>query len=161
MVTLWVATHCRPTECTSGTFYGMFHKIFYMYMFRTGGLIFRHTTVTNTGTVQYISTCMVQSGTSQHSYRKAATVLYLKERERSITCKSESSHDCCLLGYDAVESGTKALTDSAVFIIRFKWTQFYEYLMIFYPTTWRHIPRTANSRFVIWINRLLEPTQSL
>jgi len=106
MITLRVAIHCRPTECTSGKFDLIFHKLFYTYIFRTGGLTFRQTAVTSTGTVQYISTCMVQSGSSQYGYGTTATVLYVEERVRSISCETESSHDCCLLGCDAVQTGT-------------------------------------------------------
>ena len=39
-------------------------------MFRTQGLIFRKIAVTSTGTVKYMSTCMVHTGTSEYGYAK-------------------------------------------------------------------------------------------
>ena len=56
----------------------------------------------------------------------ATAVLWVEERVGSIACETESSHDCCLLGCDAVQIGissTEALTDFTVFIIRLKWIQ--------------------------------------
>jgi len=39
-----------------------------MCMFQTKGLIFRKTVVTRTGTVQHMSTCMVNPATSEYDY---------------------------------------------------------------------------------------------
>jgi len=52
---------CRQTKLNFLKFnvISVLHYIFYSYMFRTRGLIFRNTAVTRTGTAQYVSTCMV------------------------------------------------------------------------------------------------------
>ena len=57
-----VLQSCNVGQQNASMLMFFFHNI--MYMFRTQWLIFRKTVVTNTGRVQCVSTCMVQSGTS-------------------------------------------------------------------------------------------------
>jgi len=72
---------CRPTERTSARFnlmfYSVFHNIFCLYMFLTGGFIFRQTAIATTGTVQYISTCAVHPGSSYYGFATVEAVLWV------------------------------------------------------------------------------------
>ena len=56
-------------------FYSVFHNIFCLYMFLTGGFIFRPSAVATTGTVQYMSTCAVHPGSSYYGSATVEAVL--------------------------------------------------------------------------------------
>jgi len=61
-----IIMQCRPTKCASIIFNLLFHNIFYMYMFRTPGIIFKKTVATSTGTVWWTSVSMVHPGSSKY-----------------------------------------------------------------------------------------------